>query len=256
MKIAAVIPVRMNSSRLPGKPLADILGLPMVEHVRIRTKKSNVITEVIVATCDTEISEVVKEYGGKVIMTSKLHNNCVDRVAEAALNINADIIVNVQGDEPLVDPDVYEHLVSPLIHNNNIKCTNLLSIIDNKKDYKDKNVVKAVCNLNEDIIYLSREPIPSQVSIRSNDHQVLKQLGVIAFKKAFLLNFINLKQTPLELIESVDMLRVIEHGYKVRGVVTRNDLIGVDTASDLERVRNLMSKDKYYYKYYNQKALD
>ena len=143
-KIVAIIPARMASTRFPGKPLADLLGLPMIEHVRRRVALSPLISDVIVATCDHEIMEAVTHYGGRVVMTASTHERCTDRIAEAALHINGDIIINVQGDEPLVRPEMFEPLIVPLINNPDLMCTNLMAEISGDDEFNSSDVVKTV----------------------------------------------------------------------------------------------------------------
>ncbi len=249
MKIIAIIPVRMASTRFPGKPLVDILGLSMVEHVRRRTELSSIIDEVIVATCDQVIVEEVEKYGGKAVMTSDAHQRCTDRVAEAAATLEADIIVNVQGDEPLLYPEMFESLVSPLLEEPELVCSNMVSVIKNQNEYLSDHVVKAVSDLKKNIIYFSREPIPSMRKSVTDHFPKYKQLGLIAFRKDFLIQFTQLPPSPLEVIESVDMLRAIELGYKIRMVETTADTVGVDTPEDLEYTKILMKNDLFFPSY-------
>ncbi len=246
MKAIAVIPARMSSTRFTGKPLADILGLPMIEHVRRRTALCSDFQDVVVATCDREIYDVVVKNNGKAIMTSKSHERCTDRVAEAVRSLDADIVVNVQGDEPLVHPDMFPPLLKPLQQENALFCTNLMARIENEEDFASPNVVKTVCNPENDAIYFSREPIPSASKVESLDYDRFMQTGLIAFRKDFLQVFTDLTPTPLEKVESVDMLRAIEHGYKVRMVLTPFRVVGVDTARDLGQAVELMKNDPLF----------
>lgn len=243
MKVIAIIPARMSSTRFPGKPLADIHGLPMIEHVRRRVALCDSIHQVVVATCDNEIYDVVSVNGGHAVMTADTHERCTDRVAEAALSVDADIIVNIQGDEPMVKPEMLNSLIYPLIENNNLVCTNLMVEINDDSDFRNPNVVKTVCDLQGNAVYFSREPIPSASKAGSLEYKKYKQLGIIAFRRDFLHAFSKLPQTPLEIIESVDMLRAIEHDYKVRMVLTPYKIVGVDTIADLEKVKKLMKND-------------
>lgn len=244
LKVVVVIPARMASSRFPGKPLADIQGLPMIEHVRRRVALSPLIQEVVVATCDREIWEAVAANGGRAVMTAATHERCTDRVAEAAASLTADIIINVQGDEPLVQPGMFEPLLAPLGEEAELPCTNLMSEILRDDEFSNPNVVKTVCDLKGNALYFSREPVPSGRKAGSLVFRKYKQLGIIAFRKEFLQRFTTLPPTPLEQVESVDMLRAVEHGYQVRMVVTPFQGIGVDTPEDLERARALMKHDE------------
>lgn len=247
-KIVAIIPARMASTRFPGKPLAKILGLELIEHVRRRVGLCEGLSEVLVATCDKEIKETVEKYGGKAIMTSEKHERCTDRIAEAAREVEADVIVNVQGDEPMITPQAIIQLVEPFASDKNCRSTNLLSPIDSKEDLISPNVVKTVCDLDGNIMYFSREPIPSGKKFKG-PVKAFRQFGVIAFKKDFLIAFSKLPQTPLERIESVDMLRAIEHGYKIKAVVTEEEIYGVDTPEDLLRVESIMKSDRLLSRY-------
>ena len=243
IKIVAIIPARMASTRFPGKPLADLLGLPMIEHVRRRVALSPLISEVIVATCDHEIMEVVTQYGGRAVMTANTHERCTDRIAEAAVQIDGDIVVNVQGDEPLVRPEMFESLLYPLLNENDLQCTNLMVEIVKDEEFNSSDVVKTVCDLKNNAIYFSREPIPSVRKAGGQVFRKYKQLGIIAFRKDFLFHFTAMLPTPMEAVESVDMLRAIEHGFKIRMVESPFQVVGVDTPKDLESARLLLEKD-------------
>lgn len=249
MKTVAIIPARMAATRFPGKPLVDILGLPMIEHVRRRVALNEQLDDVIVATCDEEIRRVVEAGGGKVIMTSNTHERCTDRIAEAAYRVEADIIVNVQGDEPLVMPEMLGEAIAPLLEDESLPSVNLVTRIIDDNEFMDPNAPKVVTNIFGDILYISREPIPSRAKSDSNNFLKLKQLGLIAFKRDFLEIFAGLSPTPLEIVESVDMNRAIEHGYRVRAVITEHAMIGVDLPSDIQRVEDRLVLDPLFEKY-------
>jgi 3-deoxy-manno-octulosonate cytidylyltransferase (CMP-KDO synthetase) len=249
MKIAAVIPARMASTRFPGKPLADILGLPMIEHVRRRVSLCSALQGVVVATCDREIKDAVEAHGGKSVITSSAHERCTDRVAEAGASLDADIIVNVQGDEPLVRPEMLEGLIEPLLADASVLCTNLMSEIRTKAEFEDRNAIKTVFDRAGNALYFSRSPIPYRGE--RGDGQVLshKQLGVIAFRRDFLLRFAALPPLPLEAAESVDMLRAVEHGFKVRMVLSSLQSVGVDIPDQLHQVVEVMKRDDLFPRY-------
>lgn len=249
MKIVAIIPARMAASRFPGKPLAAILGLPMIEHVRRRVSLCDTLDEVIVATCDEAIKNVVEAAGGRVVMTSDTHERCTDRIAEAAIPVNADIVINVQGDEPLVMPEMMNEVTRPLLEDSDLLSVNLVTRIVNQKEFNDPNACKVVTNRLGDLLYISREPIPSRKKADTNDYIKLKQLGIIAFRSDFLQVFTKLKPTPLERIESVDMMRAVEHGYRVKIVETKGRLIGVDVPEDIKRVEDFLATDSLIQKY-------
>lgn len=242
--IVAIIPARMASSRFPGKPLKPILGLSMIEHVRRRVSLCGFLDDVFVATCDREIAGEVERFGGKVIMTSDRHESCVDRVAEAAQGLNAKIIVNVQGDMPLVHPEALESLMAPLLKEDVLMFTDMMRIIEDSSEINNSNVVKVVFDTLQNALYYSREPIPSsqKISMRSSVASY-KQLGINAFRKKSLMSFANLPRTPLEKIESVDMLRLLENRLIVRMVATSFPSAGVDTLEDLKRAEDFMRKD-------------
>jgi 3-deoxy-manno-octulosonate cytidylyltransferase (CMP-KDO synthetase) len=248
MKTIAIIPARMAATRFPGKPLADILGLPMIEHIRRRVSLCPLFSDVIVATCDQEIYDTVIKNGGKAAMTSDRHERCTDRIAEAALSLKADVFVNVQGDEPLVDPDMFASLLAPLKKEKDLPCTNLIAEIDDE-EFVNPNVVKTVHDKAWNALYLSREPIPSSKKAGKIKYKKYKQLGIMAFRNDFLQLFSRLTPTPLEQIESVDMMRAVEHGYKVRFVVSDFRMVGVDTPEDLAKAVKLMRLDKLFPKY-------
>ena len=247
-KVIGVIPARMASSRMPGKPLADILGLPMIEHVRRRVELCKLITHTVVATCDQEIIDVVKSFGGAAVMTSDKHERCTDRVAEAVQEIDSGIIVNIQGDEPLLQPDDLEALIVPLLEDSSMDCTNLIAPILAKESH-DPNVVKTVFDSQHRALYFSREAIPSVKKAGKLEIPYFRQLGIIAFRKSFLDVFTRLTSTPLEEIESVDMMRAIEHGFEVRVIPAKSAGFGVDTPEDLQNATKAMKKDGYLSRY-------
>jgi 3-deoxy-manno-octulosonate cytidylyltransferase (CMP-KDO synthetase) len=249
MRVLAVIPARMASSRFPGKPLASILGLPMVEHVRRRVSLCPLIHDVVVATCDPEILEAVTACGGKAVMTASTHERGTDRIAEAARSIPCDIVLNVQGDEPLVRPEMFEPLLAPLLNEPGVLCTNLVTEIVAEEEFESTDVVKTVFDTQGNVIYFSREPIPSRSKAGRMAFKKYKQLGIIAFRSGVLQRFATLPPTPLEKIESVDMMRLIEHGYPIRIVETRFQSIGVDTPADLAQAIETMKKDPLFPSY-------
>ncbi|ALE38978.1 3-deoxy-manno-octulosonate cytidylyltransferase [Leptospira interrogans] len=249
MKTIAVLPARMASSRFPDKPLVKISGLEMIEHVRRRVEMSSSVDEVVVATCDEIIKQRVESFGGKAVMTSDVHRGCIDRVAEAALYVEGDIVIVVQGDEPLILPAMVDDLVKPMLNDSSIYCTNLVTKIVDEEEFQSPNAPKVVVDKNWDLLYASREPIPSRKKYPNEDYLKLKQLGVIAFRNDFLQTFAALAPTPLEIIESVDMNRAVEHGYKVRMVLTEGIMIGVDVPGDVSRVESVFKTDLLLSKY-------
>ena len=250
MNIISIIPARMGSSRFPGKPMAKILGKPMIGHVYERVRQNKLLSEVVVATCDKEIFGYIKQFGGRAIMTSDKHERASDRCAEALLTIEKekntkyDIIVMVQGDEPMIHPDMINEAVQPMIDAPEILVTNLLGQIENNLEFEDRNCIKVVCDLHSNALYFSREPIPSR--FRTKKVPMGKQICVIPFRRDFLLMYNHLKPTPLEIAESVDMMRILEHGLNVRMVQTNFNTHAVDTLDDLKKVTDLIRKSHAY----------
>ncbi|NQU34615.1 MAG: 3-deoxy-manno-octulosonate cytidylyltransferase [Bacteroidetes bacterium] len=249
MSIVAIIPARMASSRFPGKPLKQILGLSMIEHVRRRVSLCEIIDKIIVATCDKEIFDEVTSYGGQVVMTSNCHESCIDRVTEAAQGISADLIINVQGDMPLVDPESLKELVTPLMQDISVQYTDMINPITDILEINNPNVVKVVVSVSNNAIYYSREAIPSNKKAANHEVKYFKQLGINAFRKKSLERFSSLARTPVEITESVDMLRLLENDIKIRLVKTEVSTVGVDTPEDLVRVKELMIKDLIFSRY-------
>ncbi|EQA36554.1 3-deoxy-D-manno-octulosonate cytidylyltransferase [Leptospira inadai serovar Lyme str. 10] len=244
MKILALIPARMGSSRFPGKPMAKILGKPMIGHVYERVSQSSILSLTAVATCDTEIAEYIRSIGGKAVMTGSHHERASDRCAEALeilekeKGIRFDIVVMVQGDEPMTHPEMLRESVEPLLENNDISVVNLISKIESVEEFEDRNCIKVVCDLNNNAIYFSREPIPTRSKV--DQVPMFKQVCIIPFRRDFLIEYTKLEPTPLEIIESVDMMRILEHGLKVKMAPTKYKTSAVDTPEDLKRVEKLM----------------
>jgi 3-deoxy-manno-octulosonate cytidylyltransferase (CMP-KDO synthetase) len=246
-KILALIPARMGSSRFPGKPMAEILGKPMIGHVYDNVKKNKLLTDIAVATCDDDIYNYIESIGGRAVMTSDKHERASDRCAEALLiieqedNIKFDIVVMVQGDEPMINSDMISEAVSPMLDDPKILITNLLGKIESKEEFENSNCIKVVCDLNSNALYFSREPIPTRT--KEETIPIGKQICVIPFRRDFLIEYNGLKPTPLEIAESVDMMRVLEHGMKVKMVPTNYNTHAVDTEEDLKTVERLMQTE-------------
>jgi len=242
-KILALIPARMGSSRFPGKPMEKILGKPMIGHVYEQVIKSSLLHMSAVATCDKIIFDYIESLGGVAVMTSNMHERASDRCAEALLkleelhNIKYDIVVMIQGDEPMIHPDMIGEAVFPMLNDKNIKVVNLLGEVEDDDEFRSKNTIKVVCDLKMNAMYFSREAIPTNAS-----NSIGKQICVIPFKRDFLLDYTNLTPTPLEEAESIDMLRVLEHGFKVHMKPTKHSSHAVDTKEDLKLVEKLMKK--------------
>lgn len=255
MNIISIIPARMGSSRFPGKPMADILGMPMIGHVYKRVKLSKLLSEVYVATCDEEIYNYITSIGGKSVMTSDCHERCSDRCAEAMLkiekdeNTKVDIMVMVQGDEPLTFPQMIDEAVKPMLENKEITITNLVADLATVEEFEDPNEVKVVMDKDNNALYFSREPIPSRKK-GIFDVPMKKQVCVIPFTRDFLLEYNATEPTPLEIIESVDMMRILENGGNVKMIPTQYETKAVDTQEDLEKVVEMMKEDELFHKGY------
>jgi 3-deoxy-manno-octulosonate cytidylyltransferase (CMP-KDO synthetase) len=243
MRAVAVVPARMGSSRFPGKPLARIAGRPMIEHVYKRAALSEAIEAVHVATCDEEIARETEAFGGSAIMTSAAHERASDRVAEAAESLEADVVVMVQGDEPLTTPEMIEAALDPLRRDPGVACTNLIAPIATEEEFRDPNTIKVVRDRGSRALFMSREPIPTTRGVAFERIEAWKQVCVIPFRREALSEFAALPPTPLEVAESIDMLRFLEHGREVHLVETRADTQAVDTPDDLLTVEAMMGRD-------------
>jgi 3-deoxy-manno-octulosonate cytidylyltransferase (CMP-KDO synthetase) len=244
MKILALIPARMGSSRFPGKPMAKILGKPMIGHVYERVAKSPLLDLAAVATCDKEIYDYIESIGGVAVMTGDQHERASDRCAEALVkleeqnNTRYDIVVMVQGDEPMTHPDMISEAIQPLLDDGQVQVVNLLGEIKDQAEFEDRNCIKVVYDLNMDAMYFSREPIPTRSKV--DVVPMGKQVCIIPFRRDYLIQYTQMPPTPLEIAESVDMMRILEHGMRVRMAPTRHSTQAVDTPEDLKRVELLM----------------
>ena len=254
MNIISIIPARMGSSRFPGKPMKHILDIPMIGHVYKRVKINKTLSEVYVATCDKEIFEYVESIGGKAVMTSERHERCTDRCAEAMLKVEeqtgkkCDIMVVVQGDEPLTFPQMIDEAIKPMLEDKSLNITNLVADMDTEEEFNNPNEVKVVMDINNNALYFSREPIPSRKKTKMKI-PMKKQVCIIPFRRDFLLQYNEMKPTPLEEIESVDMMRILENGGKVKMCNTKYLTKAVDTKEDLDLVCKMMKEDKLYENY-------
>jgi 3-deoxy-manno-octulosonate cytidylyltransferase (CMP-KDO synthetase) len=252
-RIVAVIPARFHSTRLPGKPLADVCGRPMIEHVYRRASEARGVEAVVVATDDERIAEAVTRFGGVARMTRSTHRTGTDRIAEVAADLTCDIIVNVQGDEPLLDARMLDELLSPFAGDESIEMTTLRHAITDRADYDNPNVVKVVVDRHGNALYFSRAAIPyfrlkaEATGVRAEatknplkGTRAFKHIGVYAYRRSLVMTLAGLPQTPLEIAESLEQLRALEHGVRIRTVETQFESIGVDTPEDLERVRRLL----------------
>ncbi|MCS6804943.1 MAG: 3-deoxy-manno-octulosonate cytidylyltransferase [Acidobacteriota bacterium] len=248
--VVAIIPARYGSQRLPGKALADIAGRPMIVHVMERVRQARRIRRVIVATDDERIVEAVERYGGEAAMTSPHHASGTDRVAEVAASLNAQIIVNVQGDEPLIEPATIEAALGPMLRDESIEICTTSEPITSVDDVFDPNVVKVVTDRRGFALYFSRNPLPylrrgdAMQSVLHQQPEWLafyrKHTGLYVYRRDCLLRLTQLEQSLLEQLERLEQLRALEHGIRIKVVPVRQQSIGVDTAADLQRVRDLL----------------
>jgi 3-deoxy-manno-octulosonate cytidylyltransferase (CMP-KDO synthetase) len=239
VKAVAILPARMGSTRFPGKPLAKLLGKPMIQHVWERVSRAKGLSDVLVATCDVEIANACKSFGAPFVMTSDKHERASDRIAEAAKSVKSDIYVMVQGDEPMTVPAMIEESLAPF-SDPKVACVNLAGRIESEAEFDDRNCIKVVLDLQGDALCFSREPIPTRRIGPWGSFAAWKQVCVIPFRADALARFASLSPTPLEKAESVDMMRFLEHGVKVRMVPTVHASHAVDTPQDLARVEGLM----------------
>jgi 3-deoxy-manno-octulosonate cytidylyltransferase (CMP-KDO synthetase) len=237
----AVIPARYASTRIPGKALADIGGYPMIEHVHRRAAAARNVDAVIVATDDERIAETVRRFGGDVRMTKRSHQTGTDRLAEVAADLDCDLIVNVQGDEPLIEPESIDEAIEPFKTDAVLSMSTICHRLTNAEDALDSNVVKVVTNRQGFALYFSRAPVPFRRGPQLEGAGPYKHIGLYVYRREFLTHVASLEPTPLERSESLEQLRVLEHGFSIKVVQTRHDSIGVDTPADLERVRRLLT---------------
>jgi len=257
IKISAVIPARYASTRFEGKPLADILGKPMIQYVYEGVRQSKLIDEVIVATDDQRILEAVKSFGGNAVITSPTHSTGTDRVAEVARKLKSEIIVNVQGDEPLIKGTIIDNAIRPLLTDDTVPMSTLITRIEEVKDWLNPHIVKVVVDQKNFALYFSRSPIPFPRDLnigRLESHpfgtdrplpkKVFKHIGVYVFRRKFLLHFSKMKPTPLEKLEKLEQLRALENGYSIKVTPVDYEPICVDTPEDLQKVVTYLSPSR------------
>lgn len=254
MNVIGIIPARMGSSRLPGKPLMNISGMTMIEHVFKRARMYENWTHLAMATCDQEIADASQAMGAPVIMTSDQHTRCLDRIAEAAPKMvpdiaDDDIVVCVQGDEPMLYPDMMDALVDPLKADPELNCTVLAMDIIDEREWRHRDVVKIVHNLKGDVLYTSRSPIPHADEF-STDMGAKRIYGIFAFRWHFLKTFTELPESPLEIVEACDSNRIFDHGYSQRvAPYPYKASFAVDNAEDIARVEAALQDDELWGQY-------
>lgn len=242
MKFLGVIPARYLSTRLEGKPLKKIHGHSMIEWVYKRAKKAN-LDELIVATDDKRIYDEVLSFGGKAIMTSTEYKNGTSRIAEVCQKLSDyDVVINIQGDEPLIETDMINSLVDSFIKDKSLVMATLKHKLKEEEEIKNPNNVKVISDKNDFALYFSRSPIPYP---RNNENvSYFKHIGIYAYKRDFVIEYSNMASTPLEEAESLEQLRVLENGYRIKVLETPHSLIGVDTEENLKDVIEYIEKYK------------
>ncbi len=251
--VIGVIPARFASTRLMGKPLADIGGKPMIQHTYESALKSKLISKIIIAVDDDKVAQVAKSFGAEAVMTPKNIATGSDRIAYVVKNIkDAKIIVNIQGDEPFINGTMIDQAIEPLVFDQSVNVSTLAKRITDLQEFKSPSIPKVVFDYNNFALYFSRSPIPYVRDAKSNAERIIhgeiyKHIGLYVYRKEALLKFTSLSPTDLELTEKLEQLRMLENGFKIKIVVTEFDNLAVDTPEDLERAR------KYYSKYFKKK---
>ncbi len=253
MKVVIGIPARMGASRFPGKPLCKILGMAMIEHVYKRCTLAKKVDQVFVAACDQVVKDHVEGFGGKIIMTDPNIERPGLRVAAAAKSLNLkddDIVVVAQGDEPLLHPDMIDLAVEPLLRDPKIQLGTLVANA-NEVEWMDTNEVKVLVDKYDDILFMTRSPVPSNT--RNQIGPRLKQVAIMPFRAKFLQDFDAMEMMPYEMVESIELLRAVEHGIKVRAIRSPFESVSVDTEKDRVEAEVLMKKDPFYPLYSGKK---
>lgn len=257
-KVVAVIPARWASSRFPGKPLAKICNKPMIQWVVEQTRKARLVSDIIVATDDRRIFDAVGAFGGRAVMTSESHPSGSDRVAEVVAGISCDIVVNVQGDEPLIPPGNIDWVIEPLLKDRSLKVSTLMIRIQNAAEVFNPNIAKVATDGQGFALYFSRAPIPFyrdewkniypggvvDTAFSLGDTVLYKHIGLYAYTKSFLMDFARLPQSRLEDAEKLEQLRILANRIPLKVLETQEDSIGVDCVADLDKVERLIVERK------------
>ncbi|RJP29707.1 MAG: 3-deoxy-manno-octulosonate cytidylyltransferase [Candidatus Omnitrophota bacterium] len=245
MDVVGVIPARFSSTRFEGKVLADIAGKPMIQHVWERAKQALILDELIIACDDERIQEAVKEFGAKAVMTSKSHSCGTDRIIEVINPLDVKVVINIQADEPLINPMMIDMAARAILDDENVHMSTICKKIEDPELINDPNVVKVVMDKNGFALYFSRAAIPHC----GHDNEGVcidyyKHIGLYGYTKDFLFTYKNLPQSCLEKCERLEQLRVLEHGFRIKVVETKFDTLGVDTPEDLQRVRDYLKNQE------------
>lgn len=243
VRVAAILPARMASSRFPGKPLVEVRGLPMIEHVRRRTVRCAGFSDVVVATCDREIADVVRRHGGRCVMTSASHPAATDRVAEAARALDCTHVVNVQGDEILVLPEDLDAMVRAIRAEPEVPAWNAVGRIERAEELSDRSIVKCVVSASGRIMCCLRDASGLTDRLGAGYEPVRSLLGVLGYRRDFLERYLTLPRAPLEIAESIDQSRVIEHDVMLRGVEFSRGYPGINEPREVGTVQRYLDED-------------
>ncbi|HOW42124.1 MAG TPA: 3-deoxy-manno-octulosonate cytidylyltransferase [Candidatus Omnitrophota bacterium] len=244
MDVIGVIPARYSSTRFEGKVLANIAGKPMIQHVWERARQSLLLDDVIIACDDERVAAVAREFGARVVMTAKAHTCGTDRIAQVVNPMDVKVVINIQGDEPLLHPTMIDSVARVLLEDAQVSMATIIKRIDNPAVLNDPHVVKVVVDKNNFALYFSRSPIPFRAQNSDVANPVYyKHIGLYGYTKDFLFTFKNLTVSALEKTEKLEQLRVLEEGYKIKAIETKYDTIGVDTSEDLEKVKEFFKKE-------------
>lgn len=241
MKAIGVIPARWKSSRFKGKILADILGKPMIQHVWERAKESRILDDLIIAADTEEVIKAVERFGGKAVYTSKDQPSGTDRITEVVNPIDVEVVVNIQGDEPLIHYTMIDGLANALLEDKSIPMATVIKKITEKEELRNPNIVKVVIDKDGLALYFSRSPIPYFREADEGEY-AYKHIGIYAYTKDFLFTYTNLPKAKLEDIEKLEQLRALENGYKIKTIETEFDTIGVDAPEDLKKVEEILKR--------------
>lgn len=245
METIGVIPARYGSTRFEGKVLKDLCGKPVIQHVYERAKKAKLLDDLIIAADDDRIIKAVEKFGGKAIFTSKSHSTGTDRLTEVVNQLDVKIIVNIQGDEPLINPIVIDDLARAMQEDPTLSMATVVKKSRSEEEFRSKDVVKAIINEENLALYFSRAPIPSLLKLEEDGAYFYKHLGIYAYTKDFLFTFKKLPASYLEKNERLEQLRALENGYKIKAIETKFETVGVDTPEDLELAKAMMQKEKH-----------
>ncbi|MDP2941537.1 MAG: 3-deoxy-manno-octulosonate cytidylyltransferase [Candidatus Omnitrophota bacterium] len=246
MDVIGVIPARYSSTRFEGKVLADILGKPMLQHVWERAKQAMVLDDLVIACDDERVANAAKKFGAKVILTAKAHTCGTDRISEVVNPLDVRVVINIQGDEPLVHPTMINSVARALLDDKSLAMATIIKETKDPKDIADPNVVKVVVDKNNFALYFSRAPIPFPApNSLVKSPLYYKHIGLYGYTKDFLFTYKNLPVSNLEKIECLEQLRVLEEGFRIKVIETKYETVGVDTPEDLETVKQHLQEEHY-----------